>query len=152
MALDTARQVELIEQDAKKLASLLRPLFHWVDNFSIDKGQMTGANLSYALVSYMGVKLAQKATSDDALLQVKAAKKSHRTLMGVVRPGADADTLARFPLLLHKTALLLGAPDGELIETRNNLWEGAPLDTKGWRTSKPRIVTVMWSAVGERTD
>lgn len=150
--MDTARQVELITQDANKLANLLRPLFIWVDNFSINKGQMTGANLPYAMVSYMGVKLAQDTTDKDALLQVRAAKKSHRTLMGVVRPGADIDTLARFPLLLHKTALLLGAPDGELVETRNTLWEGAPLDTKGWRTTQPRIVTIMWSAVGEQSE
>ena len=147
-----SRQLDTMDKEARKLADGLRNTFRWVDNFGVQKKELTGMNLPHALVSYMGVKIAQDAGVLQGVLDVRAARPSHRCLMGILRPGATIQQLALFPLTLHRTALLLGAIDGELVESRNTLWEGVPaVPPANYTTPDPRIVTLMWSAIGETT-
>ena len=109
--------VQLLDQEARRLAHALAPTCQQVDNF-----RLTGANLimtKWGPVSYV---LQMKAREQFGVgeITVKVPVPYRYMLMGVQSPKATVDALAQLPLVLRYVAILLGAPDNDQLTRFDN--------------------------------
>ena len=111
-----ATDIETIVAQAQRIALNLAPQLRWYDGLKI-QGQIAVVELPYARCSYYGLNRTEK-VADGAL---SVPRKHHRVLTAVTPPGLDRGLFRAFPIILHRAALNLGAPegDGEIVEQVN---------------------------------
>ena len=142
------RAREIIQREARMLAAKLRPQLKWVDNYHLPSS-MDGVHARYGVVSFIGMKVAREVASSRAGDSVSVPRPSHYLLIGVLRGNAPPEAIAQWPLILHATALELGAPEGQIVETRNDTQEGKPRVLPAhFRSQQPECVTLSWPVEG----
>lgn len=111
------RAAEQLEQEARRLADALRPRCQRVDNFA-----MQSANVLATRWGPLSFILQTRAAESHAVgaVVVKETVPYRYLLMGVQAPRSSVEELARFPLILKRVALLLGARDDSTLTRFDN--------------------------------
>lgn len=110
---------EVLIAEAARIALQLQPQLQWFDPMQLaamrpDSLARPGSvQLPYAICGYYGV--SRTVPVEDTMLTVP--KKHHRVLTGVTPPRLDRELFRSFPVILHRAALSLGAPEGDGLIT-----------------------------------
>jgi len=119
------RTSEVMEQEARRLASVLKPRLAWWDNYRAPEG-LDMAMSRFGPVSYSGVLIARpvaETTMGSHVVNVTQAQPDHLLLMGILGGPRmkSPEALHQFPQILRRTAVLLGAPSDGIEEFRNSM-------------------------------